>query len=126
MRTRSDIAPELPSVWQRDAFWRTVADAATPLAIWGGHFFAAYVFIAIGCRAGLDARMVAGSSALTLGLAALTLLALAWLVIIMAGSAGSAGASAAPRAIRFGTAALAWVAVAWTAIPILLISSCLQ
>lgn len=124
MKAQTDSGLQAP--WRRDAFWRSFLHATTPLAIWAGHFFTAYAFVAIGCRAGLDTRTLAGIPVLTLGLGALTVLALAWLAIIIAKAAGVARASGGRTGVRSGIAILSFVAVAWTALPIALFTSCLR
>jgi hypothetical protein len=135
------------TTWRRDAFWRSFGYATLPLAIWTVHFFGAYFFVAIGCRAGLADKTFADIPLLTLGLAILTVAALAWLAVIIAkaaagfrssaggvrsspgvvgSSAGGRRASSGGAVVRFGIAILSFVAVAWTAPPIILFTSCLQ
>ena len=63
---------------------------------------------------------------LSLGLGALTVLALAWLAIIIAKAAGVARPSGGRTGVRSGIAILSFVAVAWTALPIALFTSCLR
>ena len=141
--------------WRHDAFWHDMRHAVAPLAIWAGHFFAAYAFIAIACRAGLDARPFGGMTLLSATLAAGTVVALSWLGLIIArtrgaarvgcgntggsgttGGSGKAGDRGTPEdrgraggglaAIRLGLAILSFAAVAWTAPPMILFTSCLQ
>ena len=115
----------------RESFWSGFAHACLPLAIWAGHFFASYVFVAVGCRAGLDTRTVLGIPLLSLGLMAATLLALAALAWVLlhpgrARTAASSSKDAVATSFRRGAAGLSLVAVAWTAVPVLLLRSCLQ
>ena len=114
----------------RESFWAGCIHACLPLAIWALHFFACYVFVAIGCRAGLDAKAVAGVPILTLALMAATLLALAALGLVLIRPVRSRSRSDSEDAIgtafRRGAAALSLVAVAWTGLPIALLQSCLQ
>jgi hypothetical protein len=125
--------PEQRALWQRDGFRRDVGHAAMPLAIWAVHFFACYVFVAVGCRWGLADRTILAVPVLSAGLGVLTAIALVFLARIVVKAAGGrravAGSTAIAgglRAVRFGIAILSLVAVAWTVPPIVLFTSCLQ
>jgi len=114
----------------REHFWSGFVHACLPLAVWAAHFFASYVFVAVGCHAGLDARTALGIPVLTLVLLAATLLAVAGLVWVLlqptpTRKAGSGGDTVA-AAFRRGAAVLSLVAVAWTGVPVALLQSCLQ
>ena len=138
----ADTAGSL-KVWRRDAFWPDTVHACAPLAIWAGHFFGSYVFVAIGCRARLDSQVVFGLPLLTLGLLALTAGALVWMALMLFGrnsvfslrrqrshgmqrGPATAGYPPGATAFRTGAAALSLVAVTWTTPPMLLLVSCLQ
>jgi hypothetical protein len=153
-------------LWQRDGFWSQSVHACAPLALWAAHFFGSYMFVAMGCRAGLDTPTVLGIPLLTLGLVALTVAALGWLALMLFGPTGtlrsprrrdvgrttdalpaetrfagtlpadsvpeatlpevSPGAFDGATAFRSGAAVLSLVAVAWTAVPMMLLHSCVQ
>lgn len=110
-------------------FWSGFVHACLPLAIWAGHFFASYVFVAVGCHAGLDARTAFGVPVLTLALMAATLLAMAALSLLLlrpTRSRSAGGGDAVAAAFRRGAAALSLVAVGWIGVPVALLRSCLQ
>ena len=110
----------------RESFWSGFLHACLPLAIWAGHFFASYVFVAVGCRAGLDTRFLLGLPLLNLALMAATLLALVALAWILLHPGDTRSKDAVGAAFRRGAAGLSLVAVTWTALPVLLLRSCLQ
>jgi hypothetical protein len=114
-----------------DGFWIGLVHACLPLAIWAAHFFGSYVFVAVGCHAGLDTRNFAGIPLLTLGLAGATviaLLALAWILLqpsrLRAASGAGSGDGPIGAAFRRGAAGLSLVAVAWTGVPVVLLRAC--
>jgi hypothetical protein len=100
-------------------------DACAPLLLWALHFFGAYVFAAAACLTSLADTEWMGRSVIWLVLIVWTMAALLcalWLLI-------RAGRRRRPdgrllSGVRLGCAALGLVGIAWTGLPLLLLSTC--
>lgn len=105
----------------QDRLLRQMTLAVAPLLVWAAHFFFCYAWTAAACRRGGDPAVVlAVASVLALG-AALALLARALRLLCR---------TAQPVRlivwVRFGSAALALAAIAWTCVPMLMLGMCVN
>ena len=109
----------------QDHFWRRLTRGTLPLLIWAAHFTFCYLVAAAQCspavmRAGGPDRMLLG------GVTVVALLVCGWLVwrergILREGAAANAGLLDWAAALG---AAMAFVAIVWTGLPILLVEGC--
>ena len=106
-----------------DHFWRQLTRGTLPLLVWAGHFMFCYLLAAAQCtpaalRAGGPDRLLLG------GVTVVALVVCAWLawrergVFRAGGEAGLLDWAAALGAL------LAFVAVMWTGLPIVLVAGC--
>lgn len=97
-----------------DRFWSKLWQGTAPLVLWAAHFFFCYLYAASGCRP--------ETWTVLLGVTVLALGAAGWLVRV-AWRAGDA-----PRGVlhmaRLGGAILALAAIAWGAMPLLVLGGC--
>jgi hypothetical protein len=112
----------------RSPFFAGVFAVTAPLMLWSFHFAFCYVAVAIGCTdiahdGGPDSitqtqlrLLLIGGTALALGLGA-------WLVVRACRSAAGGFGDLLPK-VRLACAALALVAMVWTALPLALLPVC--
>lgn len=108
-------------------FGQWIAGCA-PLIAWAAHLGFCYVLIAMGCALGLDEMRIATLPAIRLALIAATLLALAVIVLTMRRAWHAyrqpAQATRVVPVACLTSGALALVAVAWSAMPMLVLRAC--
>lgn len=113
---------------REDRFLAGARQGVLPLLIWAAHFFLAYAFVAIGCRAGLDDVRVAGMPAIMLVLLGVSVLALGWLVGLVVAAVGGRRRDGARHPtlvpVRLAAAVLALVGVLWTTVPMTWLPPC--
>jgi hypothetical protein len=111
-----------------DGFLSAARRGALPLLVWAAHFAFAYLLVALGCRAGLDALRIAGLPVMTWLLLLVSLAALAGLGWLGAVSAVEWRRTIDDRetlaGVRLAAAVLGWIGVFWTLLPILLLPLC--
>lgn len=120
---------ELRQPGSHDDGFRAGVDAAlTPWLIWAAHFAACYVWLAVGCMPALAGRSVFGVSLAAAGLAFASITAIAallWRLRRSVRAITARGAGSAMQAdLSLASTALALLAVAWTALPMLLVTAC--
>jgi len=106
-----------------DGFAQVSREALAAFLLWAAHFGASYVFIAAACLSPLRDMAWAGVPVIRLGLLAITLPLLAWLVW-RAVAATRRPARSLQRAARLGSSVLAVMAIGWTLIPMLALRVC--
>jgi hypothetical protein len=100
-------------------FFAAVWTGTAPLLVWGLHFAASYVAVAVAC-----AGATPNPAALRAWLAAATALAALALAMMLWRSLSSARRSGHARYVRCVCAALSLVGVAWAGVPIALLPVC--
>lgn len=105
-----------------DHFFRRATRASLPFLIWAAHFGFAYIVAASQCTPG--AWRAEGPNPWLLGGATLlSMAACAW-VGALAGKRLRQGSDEFVDYVGAASAVLAFIAVAWTGIPVLLVSGC--
>lgn len=108
-----------------DGFGPASREALAGLLLWAAHFGATYVFIAASCVSPLREMAWAGVPVIRLGLLAMTLPLLAWLVWrALSGMRHAGGGGSLLRMARIGSSVLAAVAVGWTLLPMFVLPVC--
>lgn len=115
-----------PSVHWHERFFLRTLDATAPLLLWALHFFVAYIFVAMSCDTGWVDLIWRGSPAIRLLLVAWTMAMLAldlWLLLraIVRYRNAPPGLQAGARV---GCAVLGTIGIAWTAVPMFVLSAC--
>lgn len=111
---------------QRDRLISRLFDACAPLLLWALHFFGAYVFAAASCLTPLADKVWMDRSAIWIMLAVWTIAALLcalWL-LVRAARRWRATQDRLLSGARLGCAVLGLLGIAWTAMPLLLLSAC--
>lgn len=111
---------------QRDRFFPPSFDACAPLLLWALHFFVAYVFAAAACLTSLAEAVWLGHPAIWVALLAWSFAALLcalWL-LFRARRACRDAHDRLVSGVRMGCAVLALVGIAWTSLPLLMLSVC--
>lgn len=117
---------------------RSLTGMAAPLAVWALHFIVVYAIQAIACRQGWHALRWAGRDAIVWCLLLLTLAAMlttawlgwrAWRQRQVTATHSAAGHDASPldrfmATLTTAVSALATVAIAFTGVPLLILSTC--
>jgi hypothetical protein len=115
---------------QRDRLFPPTFDVCAPLLLWALHFFGAYVFAAAGCLTSLADMVWMGRSATWLMLLAWSLVGLLcalWLLIRAVRAWHAMHDASRDRlscSARVACAALGLTGIAWTSLPLLMLSSC--
>jgi hypothetical protein len=110
----------------REYFFRRTFYATAPLLLWAVHFFGAYVFTAMSCASELADAMWHGRSVIAWVLVVWTALAivlaicLLWRALIDYRKSRAALMNGA----RIGCALLGAIGIAWTAMPLFILSVC--
>jgi hypothetical protein len=114
-----------------DRFSSGVVRAATPIALWGVHFFSAYWVVQFACRLGLEQYAVFGLSWISVALVALTLAAISVLMVMIVLDGRRLNRQGARdhregllMFVQVGTAIFALVGVLWSTVPILVAAPC--
>jgi hypothetical protein len=105
-----------------DHFFSRATRASLPLLIWGAHFAFAYIVAASQCTPG--ALRAAGPNPWLLGGATLLSMAACVWAGALAGRRLRQGSDEFVDYVGAASAVLAVVAVAWTGIPVLLVTGC--
>jgi hypothetical protein len=109
----------------RFPFFAGVRAASAPLLLWALHFAFCYVVVAVGCTAvGRGADAAPGDLRLALVAATVLALALGMWLLLRACRASLAGAGDLLPRVRLACAALAFVAMLWTGLPLTLLPVC--
>ena len=111
-----------------DGFVSGARQGALPLLVWAAHFAFSYLFVALGCIAGLDALRWLGLSLITWVLVTVSAAVLAWLAWVVVRSAhelrGAISHHDTMAGVRVAAATLAWLGVFWTTLPIVMLPAC--
>jgi hypothetical protein len=113
-------------IMQRDRLFPLSFDACAPLLLWALHFFSAYAFAAASCLTPLADMVWWGHSAIWIVLVTWTiavLLCATWLMIRAVREWRTTRRRLLSGA-RFGCAMLGLVGIGWTALPLLMLSTC--
>ena len=109
----------------RSPFFAGVWAASAPLLLWALHFAFSYVVVAAGCTAILRGAPITPAG-LHVVLLAATVLALAlggWLLLRSWQACIAGRGDLLPR-VRCVCAAMAWIAILWTGLPLTLLPAC--